>query len=338
MQPMWTVPIALVLGNCVILKPSEKVPTTMRRVAELWMTLIQGTGVPCGVFQIVNGTAPAVQALIDHPSVEAITFVGSSPVAEIVATSCRQINKRVTALGGAKNHLVALPDCDIDQTSTDIVVSYAGCAGQRCMAASVLLIIGTGMIQTKLLEAVIEKSKKIQPGTKPGCMGPVIDKRSYEKIHSYISETESTDGADILLDGRFAWSKDQLGVEGGGNWIGPTIIRHKNALDRAMREEIFGPVLSVYYAESWEEAIQIENSSEFGNAACVYTTNGGNAEWFINRFRAAMLGVNIGIPVPREPFSFGGLSGTKVRIEKSYCDDGALPNIIEFLLFFIKYS
>jgi acyl-CoA reductase-like NAD-dependent aldehyde dehydrogenase len=123
----------------------------------------------------------------------------------------------VTALGGAKNHLVALPDCDIDQTSTDIVVSYAGCAGQRCMAASVLLIIGTGTTQTKLLEAVIEKSNKIQPGTNPGCMGPVIDKRSYEKIQSYISEAETTDGADILLDGRFIWSKDQLGAEGGNN-------------------------------------------------------------------------------------------------------------------------
>jgi len=324
MVPMWTVPIALVLGNCVILKPSEKVPTTMRRVAELWMTLMQGSGIPSGVFQIVNGTADTVQALIHHPSVKAITFVGSSPVAEIVATSCRQIHKRVTALGGAKNHLVALPDCDIDQTSTDIVVSYAGCAGQRCMAASVLLIIGTGTTQTKLLEAVIEKSKKIQPGTNPGCMGPVIDKRSFDKIQSYISEAETTVGADILLDGRFTWSKDQLGAEG-GNWIGPTVIRHKNASDRAMKEEIFGPVLSVYYAASWEEAIQIENSSEFGNAACVYTTNGGNAEWFINRFRAAMLGVNIGIPVPREPFSFGGLSGTKSKFgDMDITGDGAV--------------
>jgi malonate-semialdehyde dehydrogenase (acetylating)/methylmalonate-semialdehyde dehydrogenase len=309
---MWTIPIALVLGNCVILKPSEKVPTTMNRVAQLWMTLMEGSGVPSGVFQIINGTAPAVQALISHASVKAITFVGSSPVAEIVASTCRRMHKRVTALGGAKNHLVALTDCDVDQTSTDIVVSYAGCAGQRCMAASVLLIIGNGTKQSKLLEAVIEKSIKIQPGTKPGCMGPVIDKRSLEKIQSYISEAETKDGADILLDGRLAWGKDQLRDEG-GNWIGPTIILHKNSSDRAMREEIFGPVLSVYHASSWEEAIQIENSSEFGNAACVYTSNGGNAEWFINRFRAAMLGVNIGIPVPREPFSFGGLSGTKVR-------------------------
>jgi len=303
MVPMWTVPIALVLGNCVILKPSEKVPTTMRRVVEL----MKLAGVPDGVFQMVNGTAPTVNALMDHPSIKAITFVGSSPVAEIVASRCRNLNKRVTALGGAKNHLVALPDCDVEQASSDIVVSYAGCAGQRCMAASVLLIVGEGSKQTQLIEKVVEKAGKIQPGTTPGCMGPVIDQRSLEKIHSYCEEAETKDGVEFLLDGRVAWRKDQT-VQG-GNWIGPTIIRHKNASDRSMREEIFGPVLSVYNVSSWEEAIQIENSNEFGNAACIYTSSGGNAEWFINRFHAAMLGVNIGIPVPREPFSFGGLYG-----------------------------
>jgi len=177
MVPMWTTPIALVLGNCVILKPSEKVPMTMRRV----VSLMEEAGFPPGVFQMIQGTANAVTSLIDNSSIKAVTFVGSSPVAELVANRCRAINKRVTALGGAKNHLVALSDCDVEQASSDIVVSFAGCAGQRCMAASVLLLVGHGPTQTDLLQKVVSKSQQIQPGTGPGAMGPVIDQASFEK-------------------------------------------------------------------------------------------------------------------------------------------------------------
>eukprot|EP00980_Cylindrotheca_fusiformis_P010316 scaffold2299_cov131-Cylindrotheca_fusiformis.AAC.3 len=298
MVPMWTVPIALVMGNTVVLKPSEKVPLTMHRVA----TLFEEAGFPPGVFNMVQGTREAVEAIIDHPTVKAVTFVGSSPVAKIVSNRCRNLDKRCTALGGAKNHLVALPDCEVEGAASDICVSFAGCGGQRCMAASVLILDGE---QDGLLNSLIEKASKVEPGSKPGQMGPVIDSASYQKVISYIEAAEKN-GAKILLDGR-GWKKDE------GNWIGPTIILHKSPKDKTMTDEVFGPVLSIYVASSWEEAIEIENANPFGNAASVYTTNGGNAEWFTSRFRAAMLGINIGIPVPREPFSFGGLYGTKSK-------------------------
>jgi acyl-CoA reductase-like NAD-dependent aldehyde dehydrogenase len=307
---MWTVPIALVLGNTVILKPSEKVPMTMHRVA----TLFEQAGFPPGVFNMVQGTREAVEAIIDHPSVKAVTFVGSSPVAKIVSNRCRALDKRCTALGGAKNHLVTLPDCEQEGAASDICVSFAGCAGQRCMAASVLMTIGQ---QKDLLDKLVAKAKAIEPGNGPGKLGPVIDEISYNKIISYIEDAEKN-GAKLLLDGR-SWKKDK------GCWIGPTIILHSSPHDKTMKEEVFGPVLSVYEAATWEEAIEIENANPFGNAASIYTTNGGNAEWFLARFRASMLGVNIGIPVPREPFSFGGLYGTKSKYgDMDITGDGAM--------------
>eukprot|EP00546_Thalassionema_frauenfeldii_P009531 CAMPEP_0178908708 /NCGR_PEP_ID=MMETSP0786-20121207/8074_1 /TAXON_ID=186022 /ORGANISM="Thalassionema frauenfeldii, Strain CCMP 1798" /LENGTH=480 /DNA_ID=CAMNT_0020580643 /DNA_START=85 /DNA_END=1527 /DNA_ORIENTATION=- len=329
MVPMWTLPIALVTGNTVVLKPSEKVPMTMMRVAEL----LKDSGVPDGVFNMVQGTKETVESLIDHPDVKAITFVGSSPVASIVAERCRSMNKRVTALGGAKNHLIALPDCEIEGASSDIVVSYAGCAGQRCMAASVLLLVGQGTNQQALLDAVVAKAASIEAGTGPGQMGPVIDGASLKKIQSHIEESVAG-GAKLLLDGR-SWTKSMQEREGGGNWVGPTILLHTNPNDRTMKEEVFGPVLSVYQVASWKEAIDIENSNPFGNAAAIYTTNGGHADWFTSRFRASMLGVNIGIPVPREPFSFGGLYGTKSKFgDMDITGDGA----IEFFTNRIKIS
>mmetsp|Transcript_16437 Transcript_16437/g.24246 ORF Transcript_16437/g.24246 Transcript_16437/m.24246 type:complete len:507 (+) Transcript_16437:132-1652(+) len=310
MVPFWTTPIALVMGNTVILKPSEKVPLTMRRVASLF----QEAGFPDGVFNMVQGARDAVEAIIDHPKVKAVTFVGSSPVAKIVSARCRALNKKCTALGGAKNHLVTLPDCEMEGAASDICVSFAGCAGQRCMAASVLLLMGK---QDDLLNSLVEKASKLKPGSCSGEMGPVIDEGSYKKIMAYIEESEKN-GAKLLLDGR-SWKKDE------GNWVGPTIILHTSPKDKAMREEVFGPVLSVYECSSWEEAIEIENSNPFGNAASIYTTNGGNADWFLSRFQAAMLGVNIGIPVPREPFSFGGLYGTQSKYgDMDITGDGAM--------------
>lgn len=279
MVPCWTMPIALVLGNTFILKPSEKVPMTMHRVA----SLLHQAGFPPGVVSLVNTNKPqTVQSLIRNPAVQAVTFVGSSPVAEIVARECRALHKRCTALGGAKNHLVALTDsCHMESTASDIVVSFAGCAGQRCMAASVLLLVGDN--DQALLDAIVTKASAIQPGTGPGQMGPVIDKRSYDKIVGYIEGAVDKCGATVLLDGR-KWKHEA------GNWIGPTILVHTSPNDATMREEVFGPCLSVYKCSSWEEAILIENSNPFGNAACVYTTNGGHAEWFLERFRASMLG------------------------------------------------
>jgi len=330
MVPFWTIPIALVMGNTVVLKPSEKVPLTMHRVA----TLLAEAGLPPGAFNIVNGTRDTVEALIQHPTVQAVTFVGSSPVAASVSLQCRALQKRCTALGGAKNHLVALPDCDVPTAAQDIVVSFAGCAGQRCMAASVLLVVKDGEEQQSgglLLQTIVDKAAQIMPGTAPGQMGPVIDAASYAKIMSYIAQAE-TDGAKVLLDGR-SW-QNEAGA-GGGHWIGPTILLHQSATDKTVTDEVFGPVLSVVHCASWEQAVAIENASPFGNAAAIYTTNGGAADWFLTRFRAAMLGVNIGIPVPREPFSFGGLYGTRSKFgDMDITGDGAM----EFFSHRVKIS
>ena len=317
MVPMWTVPIALVMGNTVVLKPSEKVPLTMRRVGELMID----AGFPPGVFNMVNGTVKSVNALIDHKDIKAVTFVGSSPVAKLVSTRCQSLNKRCTALGGAKNHLIALPDCELESAARDIVVSFAGCSGQRCMAASVLVIVGEGEKQDKLINMVVSKAAALEAGTDAGCMGPVIDSNSSKKILSYISDSENC-GAKLLLDGR-KWI--ERNSENCGEWIGPTIIKHHSKDDKAVRDEIFGPVLSIVTVQSWDEAIGIENSNPFGNAACIYTSQGGHADWFTSRFRASMLGVNIGIPVPREPFSFGGLYGTYSKYgDMDITGDGAM--------------
>ncbi|EQC33462.1 methylmalonate-semialdehyde dehydrogenase (acylating) [Saprolegnia diclina VS20] len=301
MVPMWTVPIALTTGNCVILKPSEKVPITMTRVA----SFLSEAGVPPGVFQIVHGQAEAVTSLCDHPDVAAVTFVGSSPVAQKIARRCRALDKRVLALGGAKNHLVALPDADLDLASKDIVASFAGCAGQRCMAASVLLLVGNCH---ELLESVVQRARNLMRGTGAGQVGAIIDAVSQKRILKYINDAEAS-GATVLVDGR-AWATETAGH---GYWVGPTVLLHTNPADAAMHDEIFGPVLSVYKVHSADEALAIENASPFGNAACIYTSHGGHAEHFASRFQAAMIGVNIGVPVPREPFSFGGLYGTKSK-------------------------
>ncbi|KAH9087593.1 hypothetical protein LEN26_019944 [Aphanomyces euteiches] len=299
MVPLWTVPIALTTGNCVILKPSEKVPATMTRIAQL----LTQAGVPPGVFQIIQGQIPAVDALVDHPDVNAITFVGSSPVAQLISRRCRAQDKRVLALGGAKNHLVALPDAPVDATGRDIVASFAGCAGQRCMAASVLLLVGPC---DAIVEAVIAKAKALTRGTSAGQVGAIIDKASQRRIIQYIDEAEAG-GAQVLVDGR-SWAEEPKGY-----WVGPTVLLHTNKEDLALHHEIFGPVISVYQVSTFDEALAIENANPFGNAACIYTSNGGHAEYFQTRFRAGMIGVNIGVPVPREPFSFGGMYGTQSK-------------------------
>ena len=286
MVPMWTIPISLTCGNCVILKPSEKVPSGMQKMAELLME----AGLPAGVFQIVHGAVDVVNALCDHPQVSAVSFVGSSKVADIVATKCRAMNKRVLALGGAKNHLIALPDCDVGMASRDVVVSFAGCCGQRCMAASVLIVVGDNQ---PLIDEIVNLASKLQPGQENGKVGPIIDGIARDRTVRYINEAERSD-AKILVDGRGWMNSNPTGF-----WIGPTVIMHKNSNDPAMQDEIFGPVLSIIQVDTWDEAIAIENANPYGNAACIYTERGANAEWFIKRFRAAMLGVNIGIPVPR---------------------------------------
>jgi len=304
MVPMWTTPIALVAGNCVILKPSEKVPMTMARVA----ALLAEAGVPSGAFQMVQGGKDVVDRLCDHPGVGALTFVGSSRVAKAVYARARAAGKKALALGGAKNHLVAAPDCNVDMAASDIVASFAGCAGQRCMAASVLLTIGE---QPALIDKVVQTATKIQMGQGAGCMGPVIDDEAKRRITGYIQAAER-DGATVLLDGR-SWEGAQAGTaQAGGHWIGPTILCMPAHLRKhaAMTDEIFGPVLCVHAVADASEALAIERADRHGNAACIYTSSGATADWFSRRFNAAMVGVNIGVPVPREPFSFGGLEGS----------------------------
>jgi methylmalonic acid semialdehyde dehydrogenase len=300
MVPFWTVPVALACGNCVILKPSEKVPMTMNRIAQM----IHDAGVPSGVFNVVNGAVDVVNALVDHPDVKAFTFVGSTPVAKLLSQRCRAIPKKALCLGGAKNHLVVLPDADIEMTTGDIINSFAGSAGQRCMAASVMLMIGE---QKACLDRLCEKAAAIKPGQGAGEGPPVIDEAAVTRITRYINEAEKG-GARVLVDGR-SWTGKVN--DGKGFWVGPTIIQHFNHTDAAMKEEIFGPVLSVYICKDREEAIAIENASPFGNAASIYTSVGQNADWFTKRFDAAMIGVNIGVPVPREPFAFGGWNDSK---------------------------
>ncbi|KAJ8328020.1 hypothetical protein QVD99_006251 [Batrachochytrium dendrobatidis] len=313
MVPMWTLPIAIASGNSMVIKPSEKVPLTM----SFTMELLKEAGLPDGVVNLVHGTARVVNQLVDHPCVKAVTFVGTSLVAELIYKHGSNLNKRVLALGGAKNHLVAYPDRNLDMAANDIVASFTGCAGQRCMAASVLLTIG---VQSDLVAAIVKKASALKPGQAEGCseiMGPVIDKASYTKISSYIQKSIDS-GAQILIDGRTGqWDPQSPDAKlphpsmSSGFWLGPTIILHKTKTDAALHDEIFGPVLSIYQVATKEEAIQIENESPYGNAACIYTKDGGVAEWFVKRFMAGMVGVNIGVPVPREPFSFGGIGKSR---------------------------
>eukprot|EP00932_Pfiesteria_piscicida_P020338 SRR837773.7142.p2 GENE.SRR837773.7142~~SRR837773.7142.p2 ORF type:complete len:337 (-),score=121.65 SRR837773.7142:9-959(-) len=286
----------------------------MARVTEL----LYQAGVPKGAFQTVNGGREVVDALCDHKDIAALTFVGSSMVAKLVHTRAVAAGKKALCLGGAKNHLVAAPDCDVEMASADIVVSFSGCAGQRCMAAAILLTVGE---QPKLLQRICERAKALKRGQEPGCVGPVIDKAAMERITRHINAAEK-DGAEVLVDGR-SWT-----TEGGsGYWVGPTVLKFPPEVKDhpAMKEEIFGPVLCIRTVKDAAEALAIENADPHGNAACVYTQNGETADWFARNFGAAMIGVNIGVPVPREPFSFGGLEGSQSKFgEHDITGEGAM--------------
>ena len=314
MVPLWTIPILVACGNCVIVKPSEKVPFTITRMVEI----MHEAGLPGGVVSVVHGGKSVVQHLISHPSVSGVSFVGSTPVAELVYRTSLNHGKRSICLGGAKNHLVVLADADADQSSTDILNSFAGSAGQRCMAASVLVLVRTDDDDSErrlnhVLAQVVEKARAIKPGQlNPGEMGPVIDQEALDRISKYISDSEKEFGAKILLDGR-SWSSSKKNNK--GYWIGPTIMEHPfGSEDPALREEIFGPVLSVVYESSLADAIARINRSCYGNAASIYTRSGPAADAFARSVQPGMIGVNVGVPVPREPFSFGGTKRSKFGI------------------------
>lgn len=299
MVPNWTIPNAIALGNCMILKPSEHVPVTANRLAEL----LKEAGLPDGVFNVVNGAQEIVEAICDHPKIKAVSFVGSTKVAKIVYKRATSNLKRCVALGGAKNHLLVLPDANVKMTASDIAASMSGCAGQRCMAASVM--VGVGDIDA-IVTQICEEARKIVPGES---LGSVISKEAKERIEGYITAAENQ-GAKVLVDGRNVTVK---GSEG-GYYVGPTVIDYVKPGMAIAKEEVFGPVLSIMRTETLDEAIAIENSSNYGNAAAVFTQSGGLARYVMEKASAGMIGVNIGVPVPREPFSFGGWNESKFGV------------------------
>lgn len=291
MVPHWTIPNALALGNCMILKPSEIVPLSAVKIGEM----LKEAGLPDGVLNIVNGDKEIVEAICDHPGIEAVSFVGSTKVAQIVYRRASNSLKRCVALGGAKNHLIVLPDAHVEMTATNVVASMSGCAGQRCMAAASM--VGVGNVD-HIVARMVEVARTIVPGDN---LGSVISKVAKERIEGYITEAEAA-GAKILVDGRNATVK---GKES-GYYVGPTIIDYVTPDMRIAKEEVFGPVICILRTKDLDEAIELENSSEYGNAAAVFTQSGGMAREVMERASAGMIGVNIGVPVPREPFSFGG--------------------------------
>ncbi|MCY1018053.1 CoA-acylating methylmalonate-semialdehyde dehydrogenase [Pyxidicoccus sp. MSG2] len=298
MVPMWMFPIAVTLGNAFILKPSEKVPLTACALGELMCE----AGYPPGVFSVVHGGKEAVDALVAHPDVAAIGFVGSSAVARhLYAEGCKR-GKRVLALGSAKNHVIVVPDADPALTPQAVVDSFTGCAGQRCMAASVLLAVGD---VEPLLKEITRRAASLQMG--PG-MGALIDRGAVDRLETAIARAEA-EGAKVVLDGR---GKRPAGeVWTGGNWLGPTLLDGVRPEMEAAKRELFGPVLSIIRVPTLSAALEIENASPYGNAASIFTTNGAVAQAVVEGVRAGMVGVNVGVPVPREPFSFGGTGDSR---------------------------
>jgi malonate-semialdehyde dehydrogenase (acetylating)/methylmalonate-semialdehyde dehydrogenase len=299
MVPHWTIPVALCLGNCLILKPSEKVPLTAQRTSQL----LHQAGLPQGAMSVVHGDRRVVEAICDHPDIAALSFVGSTAAARQVYVRAAAALKRVLALGGAKNHLVVLPDADVYATAANVVASVTGCAGQRCMAAASLVAVGN---VEPVIQRVCEEARRVAPGKN---LGAVISREAKERIERSISEAEAA-GAKVLVDGRGATVR---GCEN-GFYVGPTVLDGVRPEMRIAQEEIFGPVLAILRVRDVEEALAIENASPYGNAAAVYTQNGEAARRFVQDASAGMIGVNVGVPVPREPFGFGGWNHSRFGV------------------------
>ena len=296
MVPNWTIPNALVLGNTMVMKPSEQVPLSSMRLAEL----LKEAGLPDGVFNVVHGGQAVVEAICDNPGIDALTFVGSTKVAKLVYQRATAHLKRAVCLGGAKNHLIVLPDAHEEMAASNIAASMSGCAGQRCMAASAMVAVGP---VDHIIERLCVEARKIVAGKN---LGPVISRQAKERIEHYITEAEKA-GAKILVDGRNA----VVPGKEGGYWVGTTVIDFVTPEMKIAREEVFGPVLAILRTKTVEEAMKIENANPYGNAASVFTQSGGAARYVIEHASAGMVGVNIGVPVPREPFSFGGWNDSK---------------------------
>ena len=299
MVPLWMIPLAIAAGNTFIHKPSEQVPLTPLRLGELF----KEAGLPDGVYNVLQGDRTQVEALLEHPGIAAAAFVGSTPAARAVYTRGLTAGKRVLALGGAKNHLVVMPDADPVVTAKNVISSAFGCAGQRCMAASTLLAVGDC---THLIDAIVAEAKKIRTGID---MGAIINARARDRIAGYLDRAVAR-GLTLLVDGR---GVTVPGKER-GNYIGPSIIDGAQPGDEVACDEIFGPTLTVLRMKSLDAALAIENASPYGNAASIYTQDGATAAQFEARANAGMVGINIGVPVPREPFAFGGWNDSRFGV------------------------
>ena len=297
MVPLWMIPLAITAGNTFILKPSEQTPLAGLKLAEY----LKEAGLPDGVFNVVNGAKTIVEALCDHPDIKAVAFVGSSSVAKIVYTRCANNSKRSLCLGGAKNHMIVVPDADKDSTAKGLLASSMGSAGQRCMAASVA--VGVANID-HIIDQLVEEAKNFKLGVD---MGTIISKNALDRITGYIDEAEKM-GAKVLVDGRNINPPDDYRQ---GYWLGATILDGINSEWPSAKDEIFGPVLSIIRADTIEDAMRIENNNPYGNAAAVFTTSGQIAKVVSEKVSAGMVGINIGVPVPRDPYSFGGWNESK---------------------------
>lgn len=300
MVPMWMIPIALSVGNAFILKPSDKVPFTPGLLGELMLE----AGLPKGIFSILHGGKDVVEALAEHPGVNAVGFVGSSAIAKSVYVRATSSGKRALCLGGAKNHLILTPDADPKVAVEGIVGSFTGCAGQRCMAGSVLVVVGDC---GTLVDQVVDAAGKISLGSD---MGALIDMTAHARLTRAI-ETAEREGAKVRLDGRKLPAP--VGYEG-GSWLGPTILDEVRPTMECSCAELFGPVLSIVRVQNLEEAMALERASVYGNACVVFTSSGAVARYVAENATAGMIGVNIGVPVPREPFSFGGTKDSKFGV------------------------
>ncbi len=298
MVPLWMIPVALACGNSFILKPSEQDPSASLVLARL----LKEAGLPDGVFSVVHGDKEAVDAILAHPGINAVSFVGSTPVARYIYETGTAAGKRVQSLGGAKNHAVVLPDADLDLAADGLVSAAYGSAGQRCMAVSVAVTVGD--VAEPLLAKIEERIAKLKvgPGTDPASeMGPLVSKAHFEKVSGLV-DAGVEEGADLRVDGR------GLQVEGheDGYFIGPSVFDHVKPGMRVYDEEIFGPVLVVVRADSYTEAVGLVNANPYGNGAAIFTCDGGAARRFEQEVTAGMVGVNVPIPVPMAYHSFGG--------------------------------
>ena len=299
MVPMWFFPLAIAAGNAVVLKPSEKDPSAALWLAELWAE----AGLPAGVFSVLQGDEVAVNGLLDHPDVKAVSFVGSTPIAKHVYERGTARGKRVQALGGAKNHMVVLPDADLDLVADAAVNAGFGSAGERCMAVSALVLVGDSAVADDVVARIAERARTLRTGDgrRDADMGPLVTRAHRDRVASYVDAGER-DGASVVVDGR--------GVRADGDpdgfWLGPTLLDHVSTDMSVYTDEIFGPVLSVLRVASYDEAIAMVNANAYGNGTAIFTNDGGAARRFSHEVEVGMIGVNVPIPVPMAYYSFGG--------------------------------